>query len=126
MNLVRPPRDTGAAACPGQGRRAGRAIVLALALALAPGLGGCAVAGATAGAAISVTGAVVSTGVGLAGKAVGAGIDAASARPDEHDGSGIVVRERIRPAPGASAAAPRCAPAAGDDTPPTAGVPGCS
>ena len=74
---------------------------------------GCAVAGATAGAAIAVTGAVVSTGVKLTGKVIGAGIDAVSGTPEEDDGSGIVIRERIRPAPGS---APRCAPAAGDAT----------
>ena len=71
---------------------------LALGLLAAP-LAGCAVASATAGAAISVAGAVVSTGVTLGGKAVGAGIDALSGRDDASDGSGIVVRERIRPAP---------------------------
>ncbi|NZA00690.1 hypothetical protein H0I39_00850 [Ottowia beijingensis] len=68
---------------------------------------GCAVASATAGAAISVTGAVVSTGVSLTGKAIGAGIDAMSSKPDEADGSGIVIRERMAPAP---EAAPRCTP----------------
>lgn len=66
---------------------------------IAPLLTGCAVAGAAAGAVISVGGAVVSTGVTLTGKAVGAGIDAMSSRPDEHDNSGIIVRERISPAP---------------------------
>ncbi|HEX5487136.1 MAG TPA: hypothetical protein VFX23_14200 [Limnobacter sp.] len=41
-------------------------------------LSGCAVASATAGAAISVTGAVVSAGVSVAGSAASAAIDAAS------------------------------------------------
>ncbi|HRB08858.1 MAG TPA: hypothetical protein PLH47_01665 [Ottowia sp.] len=80
---------------------------LALGLLAAP-LAGCAVANATAGAAISVAGAVVSTGVTLGGKAVGAGIDALSGRDDASDGSGIVVRERIRPA------APTPAPGTGN------------
>ena len=80
---------------------------LALGLLAAP-LAGCAVASATAGAAISVAGAVVSTGVTLGGKAVGAGIDALSGRDDASDGSGIVVRERIRPA------APTPAPGTGN------------
>ena len=75
---------------------------------------GCAVASATAGAAISVTGAVVSTGVSLTGKAIGAGIDAMSSKPDEADGSGIVIRERMAPAP---EAAPRCTPITGDAAP---------
>ena len=61
-----------------------------------------------AGAAISVAGAVVSTGVTLGGKAVGAGIDALSGRDDASDGSGIVVREHIRPA------APTPAPGTGN------------
>ena len=69
----------------------------ALALLACGALGGCAVASATAGAAISVTGAVVSTGVTLTGKALGAGIDAMAAKPAPADGSGIVVRERIAP-----------------------------
>ena len=73
---------------------------------------GCAVASATAGAAISVTGAVVSTGVSLTGKAIGAGIDAVSGPAESPDHSGLVVRERIRPAEAASP--PRCAPTAGD------------
>lgn len=67
----------------------------ALLLAAAAPLAGCAVASATAGAAISVAGAVVSTGISLTGKAIGAGIDAMSSEPPD-DGSGIVVRERIR------------------------------
>lgn len=71
-------------------------------------LAGCAVAGAAAGAVISVGGAVVSTGVTLTGKAVGAGIDAMSSKPEQADNSGIIVRERISPA-----SAP-CRPAAGD------------
>ena len=83
-----------------------------------PALGGCAVASASAGAAISVTGAVVSTGVALTGKAIGAGIDAARTAPAPGDASGIVVRERIRPAddsPGAAAPrTPPCAPDAGE------------
>lgn len=58
----------------------------------------CAVASATAGAAISVTGAVVSTGVQLTGKALGAGIDALTPSPAPDDGSGLIIRERIRPA----------------------------
>ncbi|MCQ8896106.1 hypothetical protein NQT62_06605 [Limnobacter humi] len=40
------------------------------------GLQGCAVASATAGAAISVTGAVVSTGIRVTGAVVEAGVDA--------------------------------------------------
>lgn len=72
---------------------------------VAAALGGCALADATAGAAVSVTGAVLTTGVQLTGKALGAGIDALAAPPAEADGSGIVVRERIRRAP---------APAAGE------------
>ena len=65
-----------------------------------------------AGAAVAVTGAVVATGVGLTGKAIGAGIDALSGPAESTDHSGIVVRERIRPADAASP--PRCAPTAGD------------
>jgi hypothetical protein len=80
---------------------------LALGLLAAP-LAGCAVASATAGAAISVAGAVVATGVTLGGKAVGAGIDALSGRDEASDGSGIVVREYIRPA------APTPAPGTGN------------
>ena len=95
---------------------AGAAAVLALLLTQ-----GCAVASATAGAAVSVTGAVVSAGVGITGKAIGAGINALSSPSSQSDGSGIVVRERIRPAD--APAAPRCAPAAGDG--PTADVAGC-
>ena len=75
---------------------------------------GCAVASATAGAAVAVTGAVVATGVSLTGKAIGAGIDAMSSKPDEADGSGIVIRERMAPAP---EAAPRCTPITGDAAP---------
>ena len=71
--------------------------LLALLLAAAAPLAGCAVASATAGAASSVAGAVVSTGVSLTGKAIGAGIDAMSSDPPPDDGSGIVIRERIRP-----------------------------
>ena len=59
-------------------------------------LSGYAVASATAGAAISVTGAVVATGVQLTGRAIGAGIDALSSEPEPPDHSGIVIRERIR------------------------------
>ena len=70
-------------------------------LALA-GLQGCAVASSAVGAAVTVTGAVVVTGVTLTGKAVGAGIDALSAPREPPDTSGIVVRERIQPAPAAS------------------------
>ncbi|WP_036596123.1 hypothetical protein [Ottowia thiooxydans] len=62
-------------------------------------LTGCSVAGAAAGAAISVGGAVVSTGVVLTGKAIGAGFDAMSSKPESADNSGIVVRERISDAP---------------------------
>ena len=75
--------------------RVGRGALVVLAL-LAKG---CAVASATAGAAVAVTGAVVATGVGLTGKAIGAGIDALSAPSEAADTSGIVIRERIRPAP---------------------------
>ena len=88
--------------------RAGLGALAALAL-LAQG---CAVASATAGAAVAVTGAVVATGVGLTGKAIGAGIDAVSGTAESPDRSGIVVRERIRPADAASP--PRYAPTAGD------------
>ena len=88
---------------------------LAVAGSLVAGLSGCAVASATAGAAISVTGAVVGTGISLTGKAIGAGIDAMSSKPEESDGSGIVIRERIRPA---TESAPRCTPTAGDSAPP--------
>ena len=65
-------------------------------------------ASATAGAAIGITGAVVATGVSLTGKAIGAGIDAVSPPPAAEAGSGIVVREHIRPA------APAPAPCPGD------------
>ena len=88
--------------------RAGLGALAALAL-LAQG---CAVASATAGAAVAVTGAVVATGVSLTGKAIGAGIDAVSGPAESPDHSGIVVRERIRPADAASPS--RCAPTAGD------------
>jgi len=74
------------------------AILLA-SVCLALALSGCAVAGAAAGAAISVGGAVVSTGITLTGKAIGAGIDAMSSDPEPADHSGIVIRERISPAP---------------------------
>ena len=90
--------------------RVGRGALVVLAL-LAKG---CAVASATAGAAVAVTGAVVATGVSLTGKAIGAGIDAMSSKPDEADGSGIVIRERMAPAP---EAAPRCTPITGDAAP---------
>jgi len=43
-----------------------------------PLIQGCAVASATVGAAISVTGAVVSTGIKVTGAVVEAGIDAVS------------------------------------------------
>ncbi|MET4575121.1 hypothetical protein [Ottowia thiooxydans] len=69
---------------------------------------GCSVAGAAAGAAISVGGAVVSTGVVLTGKAIGAGIDAMSSSGEPPDHSGIVVRERITDTPGP------CRPDVGD------------
>lgn len=58
-------------------------------------LSGCAVASASAGAAISVTGAVVATGIKLTGHAIGAGIDALAPEPDAPDASGIVIHERI-------------------------------
>ena len=92
----------------------GRLLLAAAPLALVLLAGGCAVASATAGAAISVTGTVVATGVSLTGKAIGAGIDAMSSSPEASDTSGIVVRERIRPAEPASTPAARCAPAAGE------------
>ena len=88
--------------------RAGLGALASLAL-LAQG---CAVASATAGAAVAVTGAVVATGVSLTGKAIGAGIDAVSGPAESPDRSGIVVRERSRPADAASP--PRCAPTSGD------------
>ena len=91
---------------------AGRALRAAAALSLVLLAGGCAVASATAGAAISVTGAVVATGISLTGKAMGAGIDAVSSSPQASDSSAIVVRERIRPAEPASTPVPGCAPAA--------------
>lgn len=75
-----------------------RPILLACA-AVAPVLTGCAIASATAGAAISVTGAVVSTGVQLTGKAIGAGVDALTPSPEVDDSSGIVIREHIRTEP---------------------------
>lgn len=81
-------------------------LILPCLLLAAGTCGGCAVASATAGAAIAVTGAVVSTGVSLTGKAIGAGINAVSG-PSEPDRSGIVVREHIGPA---SAAAPATRP----------------
>lgn len=74
-----------------------RASALAVLLGATLAAGGCVVASATAGAAISVTGAVVTTGVSLTGKAIGAGIDALTG-PSEPDHSGLVVRERIAPA----------------------------
>ncbi|MBY4594207.1 hypothetical protein [Ottowia caeni] len=74
------------------------------------GLTGCSVAGAAAGAVISVGGAVVSTGITLTGKAVGAGIDAMTSPSERPDNSGIIIRERISPAP------TRCQPASGDAT----------
>ncbi len=83
-----------------------RAIGLAAGLLVAALLSGCAVASATAGAAISVTGAVVATGVSLTGRAIGAGIDALAPEPEPPDASGIVIRERISdPAPAAAACA---------------------
>ena len=83
-------------------------IRLVAALSALAVLAGCSVAGAAAGAVISVGAAVVSTGVTLTGKAVGAGIDAMSSNPEEADNSGIVVRERISPA------SVPCRPAVGD------------
>ena len=71
-----------------------RRILLACA-AVAPVFTGCAIASATAGAAISVTGAVVSTGVQLTGKAIGASVDALTPSPEVDDQSGIVIREHI-------------------------------
>lgn len=65
-------------------------------------------AGAAAGAAITVGGAVVSTGITLTGKAIGAGIDAMSSPSESSDNSGIIVRERIAPAAG------DCKPAVGE------------
>ena len=53
------------------------ALLLAMLSAL-PFVHGCAVASATAGAAISITGAVVSTGIKVTGAVVEAGIDAVS------------------------------------------------
>lgn len=79
-----------------------RLVRIAVALLAAALLAGCAVASATAGAAISVTGAVVATGIGLTGKAIGAGIDAMSSKPESSDDSGIVVRERIHSTPDAA------------------------
>lgn len=96
-------------------RRIAGGAVLLLTAAL---LGGCAVASATAGAAIAVTGAVVSTGVSLTGKAIGAGIDAMGSKPEPADNSGIVIRERIDASPPPA----RCAPATGD----AAGGPPCA
>ena len=93
--------------------RGGR-LAATFAVASVLGLQGCAVAGATAGAAIAVTGAVVSSGIRMTAKAIGAGVDAVSSSPGEQDASGIVVRERIRPADAAAPTAPRCAPVAGD------------
>ena len=52
--------------------------LLSVTLFALPVLQGCAVASATAGAAISITGAVVSTGIKVTGAVVEAGIDAVS------------------------------------------------
>ncbi len=65
-----------------------RAALLALVLAGALALPGCAVVtmvGAAAGAAIAVTGAVVSTGVEVTGKVVGAAVDAAAGEEGADD-----------------------------------------
>ena len=53
-------------------------IAFSVALLALPLIEGCAVASATAGAAISITGAVVSTGIKVTGAVVEAGIDAVS------------------------------------------------
>ena len=66
------------------------------------------------GPAVWVTGGGVPTGVSLRGKAIGGDIDAMSSKPDEADGSGIVIRERMAPAP---EAAPRCTPITGGAAP---------
>ena len=63
-------------------------LPLGLCLALTLPLGGCAVvevAGAAAGAALSVGGAVISTGVSVTGKVVGGAIDAVSGDDDDED-----------------------------------------
>ncbi len=62
-----------------------KAVFFALAAAVLPVIQGCAVASATAGAAISITGAVVSTGIKVTGAVVEAGIDAVSDDDEELD-----------------------------------------
>lgn len=102
------------------------ALVLGLTCVL-PALQGCgvmAVAGATAGAAISITGAVVSTGVSLTGKAVGAAIDLAAAPSDKpqtdksgNPAPGVSTGSAAPPAPAASAASAPERPTPGEATP---------
>jgi hypothetical protein len=62
-----------------------KAVFFALAAVVLPVIQGCAVASATAGAAISITGAVVSTGIKVTGAVVEAGIDAVSDDDEEPD-----------------------------------------
>lgn len=62
-----------------------RSIQLSLMMLMLPALQACAVASATAGAAISITGAVVSTGIKVTGAVVEAGIDAVSDDDDDLD-----------------------------------------
>lgn len=112
-----------------------RACIGAVAVLALASLQGCGVATTVAvattttvaSAAVSVTTAVVGAGITLTGKAVGAGIDALSSQPSQNDGSGIVVRERIRPdtvvaEETPAARAMHCAPAAGE----IAAVPGAT
>lgn len=60
-------------------------LIFSFSLVLLPTIQGCAVASATAGAAISITGAVVSTGIKVTGAVVEAGIDAVSDDDDIDD-----------------------------------------
>ncbi|WP_291745245.1 hypothetical protein, partial [Limnobacter sp. UBA3528] len=62
-----------------------KAVFFSLAVIALPFIQGCAVASATVGAAISITGAVVSTGIKVTGAVVEAGIDAVSDDDEELD-----------------------------------------
>ena len=62
-----------------------KAVFFSLAVITLPVIQGCAVASATAGAAISITGAVVSTGIKVTGAVVEAGIDVVSDDEDIED-----------------------------------------
>ena len=80
-------------------RRSPRLLPLLLLPLLLQGCGVTAVAGAVAGAAISVTGAVVSTGVKLTGKAIGAGIDAVRGSDAAEAGGAVGNQATPPPAP---------------------------